>query len=231
MDSSTRHGQPPVIPRLFIRIPARPQAAASPLPSISVPPAANVSTQPAPVPAPVVATPTYTSYAPDFLEYSTDPAVVPPGRNTYPVEQRRRYDALWRAGHFDQVPYGWCPQDEWTAFRLDFWPVLHDLRVGAAPRPMARPASVVPFVYVDLWRPPPFVLESEREVSLDPSSSGSLYSTVSALTDSFSLFLEDWLLPIAQNPLGFVNQGTPLETGPDSDSPGPCQFTRIPLAD
>ncbi|KAJ7197351.1 hypothetical protein GGX14DRAFT_402586 [Mycena pura] len=190
-------------PRLFIRLPARSRAASPQLPSTLSAPAvvASPATQPTPVPAVSSAPLTYTTYAPDFLEYSTDPTVVPPGRNTYPVEQRRLYDALWRAGHFDQVPYGWCPQDEWTAFRLDFWPTLYEIRAGAVPRPMARGPSIVPFVYVDLWRPSPFVVENEREVSLEPSSSG------------------DWLLPIARNPLGFVNQWIPFEAGPDLDSP------------
>ncbi|KAJ7204073.1 hypothetical protein GGX14DRAFT_398386 [Mycena pura] len=190
-------------PRLFIRLPARSRAASPQLPSTLSAPAVVTSpaTQPTPVPAVSSAPLTYTTYAPDFLEYSTDPTVVPPGRNTYPVEQRRLYDALWRAGHFDQVPYGWCPQDEWTAFRLDFWPTLYEIRAGAVPRPMARGPSIVPFVYVDLWRPSPFVVENEREVSLEPSSSG------------------DWLLPIARNPLGFVNQWIPFEAGPDLDSP------------
>ncbi|KAJ7192937.1 hypothetical protein GGX14DRAFT_577777, partial [Mycena pura] len=190
-------------PRLFIHLPARPRAASPQLPSTLSAPAvvASPAAQPTPVPAVPSAPLTYTTYAPDFLEYSTDPTVVPPGRNTYPVEQRRLYDALWRAGHFDQVPYGWCPQDEWTAFRLDFWPTLYEIRAGAVPRPMARGPSIVPFVYVDLWRPSPFVVENECEVSLELSSSG------------------DWLLPIARDPLGFVNQWIPFEAGPDLDSP------------
>ncbi|KAJ7206491.1 hypothetical protein GGX14DRAFT_396879 [Mycena pura] len=150
-------------PRLFICLPARPHVAVPQRSLVSSAPAvvASAATQPAPVPAVAM---TYTTYDPDFLEYSTVPGVVPPGRILFPIEQRRQYDALWRAGHFDQVPYGWCPQDEWTMYRLDFWPVLHDIRTDAVPRPMARPASVVPFVYGDLWTPPPLIVEHKREV-------------------------------------------------------------------
>ena len=176
MDSSTRHGQPPVIPRLFIRIPARPQAAAPPPPSISAPPVASTSTQPATLSVVPSVPYRYPTVDPDYMEYSTDPAVVPPGRSLYPLETRKQFDDLWRAGRFDQIPYGWVPQHEWTVHRLDFWPVLYDIRAGAVPRPMARGPSVVPFVYVDLWRPSPFVVEDEREASRDLSSPG-LYSS------------------------------------------------------
>ncbi|KAJ7209118.1 hypothetical protein GGX14DRAFT_566299 [Mycena pura] len=189
-------------PRLFIHLPARPRAAAPP-PSLPLVPSAPtvVATQPSPVPAVPVAPATYTTYAPDFLEYSTAPDVVPPGRNLYPIEQRRRYDALWRAGNFDQVPYGWCPQDEWTVYRLDFWPVLHDIRTDAVPRPMARPASVVPFVYVDLWTPPPLIVEHEHDVSSEPASP------------------EDLLLPSAPYTLSLVNRWTPFEVASNPDLP------------
>ncbi|KAJ7189352.1 hypothetical protein GGX14DRAFT_408901 [Mycena pura] len=201
-------------PRLFIRLPARSQATAPSSLSVSIAPAtvASVSTLPAPAPAPVVAAATYATYDPDFLEYSTDPTVVPPGRNLYPIQKRKQYDALWRAGRFDAVPYGWCPQDEWTAFRLDFWPTLYEIRAGAVPRPMARGPSIVPFVYVDLWRPSPFVVENKRKVSLELSSSG------------------DWLLPIARNPLGFVNQWIPFEAGPDLDSPVTADDRMLPAS-
>ncbi|KAJ7189897.1 hypothetical protein GGX14DRAFT_580327 [Mycena pura] len=189
-----------VPPRLFIHLPARPRTAAPPLPLVPAAPTV-VATQPSPVPTIPVAPTTYTTYAPDFLEYSTVPGVVPPGRILFPIEQRRQYDALWRAGHFDQVPYGWCPQDEWTMYRLDFWPVLHDIRTDAVPRPMARPASVVPFVYVDLWTPPPLIVEHERDVSSEPSSP------------------EDLLLPSTPYSLSPVNRWTPFEVAPNPDLP------------
>ncbi|KAJ7222339.1 hypothetical protein GGX14DRAFT_558431 [Mycena pura] len=187
-------------PRLFIRLPARPHFAVPQLSLVSSAPAvvASAAMQPAPVPA---VTATYTAYDPDFLEYSAAPGVAPPGRSLFPIEQRRQYDALWRAGHFDQVPYGWCPQDEWTVYRLDFWPALHDICAGAVPRPMARPASVFPFVYVDLWTPPPLIVEHEREVSSEPSSP------------------EDLLLPSAPYSLSLVNRWTPFEVVPNPDLP------------
>jgi len=176
-------GQAAARPRLFIRIPARPRA-------VALSAAPITATQPvSALPATVAVVPP-TSYDPDFLENSTDPSVIPPGRNLYPLARRKLYDSWWRAGLFDRLPYGWFPQSEWTLHQINFWPALHDIRIGTAlplrvlevPSPLLTP--------VTRGTPPLVALSDQRETSSSstPSCEFQIFTLLSVrLTDIYKL--------------------------------------------